>query len=325
MSAAAAGSEDTAGKRQKKEESALITVDLDGLPDDFKVGITVADGPLALTQGVRSIEALVSKHHQAVHLYRRVLTEQAENQAKLDARLKAMETALPVAAKQHATEAKDLAGQASVTADLADQRVSTLTAQLNEYATAMEFFEKNQQEVLSKHLQTIETTFLECDEILTEVKMSVAAAGPASLPALGGVPATPQQDLAALRGHVDGLAAAIQATSAQAKEAEDAVVLSRVQINELTAWSSNSNRQQLARVVPTDAKLREELMTEFKLVRSKFDYLEAGLCKCPQGCPGQKTKSAPQQSATEPDRFLLSPGEGADASALKLPFMSGGR
>ena len=53
MSATAAeGSEartakDTAGKRQKKEEATLDTVDLDVLPEGFRDGITVADGPLA--------------------------------------------------------------------------------------------------------------------------------------------------------------------------------------------------------------------------------------------------------------------------------------
>ena len=82
--------EDAAGKRQKKEETNLDSLDLEVLPDGFRAGITVADGALELTQGVRSISALVSKHHQAAVLYRRTPKEQAAGQAKLDARLRAM-------------------------------------------------------------------------------------------------------------------------------------------------------------------------------------------------------------------------------------------
>jgi len=117
------------GKRQKKEESTLDTVDLDPLPDGFKDRVTVSDEGLALTQGVRSIEALVSKHHTALVLYRRLLREQAAGQAKLEARLRAMEVALPAAAKQHAAGSLDVAGQALTSADSANQRVGLPTEQ----------------------------------------------------------------------------------------------------------------------------------------------------------------------------------------------------
>ena len=278
------------GERQKKEESTLDTVDLDPLPDGFKDRVTVSDEGLALTQGVRSIEALVSKHHTALVLYRRLLREQAAGQAKLEARLKAMEVAVPAAAKQHAAESLGVASQALASADAADQRVGVLTLQLNEYAKVMDVFEKGQQEVLNQHLQTIEATFVKCDEVLSDVRASVASAPASSGTAL----AAPQQELGALRGHVDTLAAVIQATAVQAKDAEDATVLDRVKMNELTAWCNNSDQRHSAKVASQDATLRTELMTTFKMVRTEFDTLRAGLCKCPNGCAGREPQQASQ-------------------------------
>jgi hypothetical protein len=316
---------DAVGKRQKKEEPTLESIDLEALPDGFRGNIVAADEPLALTQGVRSVEALVYKHHQAMVFYRRVLAEHAMSQSKLEARLKAMETAVPAVAKQHADEAKNIVSQATASAEVTSQRVGALTGQLDEYAQAMEASEKNQQEVLTKHLQTIEATFVKCDEVLTDVRASVATAGAAGPSASGGVLATPQQDLATLRGHIDGLAAAIQATSAQAKDAEDAVVLSRVQINELTAWCNNSDHRNGANVKSTDEKLREELKGEFRLVRGKFETLEAGLCKCPQGCPGRAAEASQAQASQGPERFMLTPGSHVESSPAKLPFLNRGR
>ena len=81
MSAAAkseaATAEDAASKRQKKDKVTLDTIDLDSLPDGFKATIVTADDGLVLTQGVRSLEALAVKHHQAAVLYRDTLRGQA--------------------------------------------------------------------------------------------------------------------------------------------------------------------------------------------------------------------------------------------------------
>ena len=51
----------------------MQTLDIAALPDGFKAGVTGAADGLALTQDVRSVEALVIKHHQAVILYRDLL------------------------------------------------------------------------------------------------------------------------------------------------------------------------------------------------------------------------------------------------------------
>ena len=110
--------EDIAGKRQKKEVATLETVDLEPLPDGFKSTIVTADGGLLLTQTVRSVEAIAVKHHAAAVLFRDTLRAQVRAHTKLEARLRAMETALPAGAKQHAAEAGGLATQASAAADL---------------------------------------------------------------------------------------------------------------------------------------------------------------------------------------------------------------
>jgi hypothetical protein len=177
-------------------------------------------------------------------------------------------------------------------------------------------FEKGQQEVLNQHLQTIEATFVKCDEVLSDVRASVASAPASSGTAL----AAPQQELGALRGHVDTLAVVIQATAVQVKDAEDAAVLDRVKMNELTAWCNNSDQRHSAKVASQDATLRTELMTTFKMVRTEFDTLRAGLCKCPNGCAGRE----PQQASQEPDRFSLTPGVNAEPSPARLPFLKKG-
>jgi hypothetical protein len=114
--------EDTVGKRQKKEEVNIKDVDLGALPDGFKDSTTAAVDGLTLTRDVRAVEALLVKHHQAAVVYKRQLLEQAATQSKLEARLKAMETAVPAPAKQHAAGASDLAKQATAAAVQASQR-----------------------------------------------------------------------------------------------------------------------------------------------------------------------------------------------------------
>ena len=148
-------------------------VDLDPLPDGFKTAITVAKGQLELTQDVGSVEALVVKHHAAVRTFKKMLIEQTAVQYKLEARLKAMETAVPAAARQSATEAMDLARQAGSTAGVVNLRVDALTEQLNAFAGILEMAEKKQQGTLDQHLKAIEETFRKCDGILTDVKASV--------------------------------------------------------------------------------------------------------------------------------------------------------
>ena len=141
MSAAARSevsiTEDVAGKRQKKEEVDLDTLDLSPLPDGFKSSITAAEDSLVITQDMRSIEALAVKHHQAVLLFRSKLRDQGTAQAKLEACLRAMEVAVPATARQQAAEAGDLAKLASTAAYSANLGVETLTEQLNKYAEAV--------------------------------------------------------------------------------------------------------------------------------------------------------------------------------------------
>ena len=93
--------EDTVGKQQKKDEVTYQNVDLSVVYDGYKDSIVDAADNLALTRDVRGVEALLVKHHLAVVLYQNQLVEQAAAQSKFEARLKAMETAIPAAAKQH--------------------------------------------------------------------------------------------------------------------------------------------------------------------------------------------------------------------------------
>ena len=115
--------------------------------------------------------------------------------------------------------------------------------------------------------------------MLNDVKISMSAGGAASaLPASATLDA-PHQELAALRSHVDSLAAVIQATGAQAKDAEDAVILHRLQLNELTAWHNNSGRAQAEAMSAVDSKLRAELGAEFNSVKTKICAIEESLAK----------------------------------------------
>jgi len=339
MSTESAGDADK--KRQKKDEVTLQSIDLSALPDGFKRSIVSAEDGLVLTQDVRAVEALVVKHHKAVLLYKDLLSQQSAAQYKLEARLGAMEVALPAASKQRSADASDLATTASTAAAAAtlqaeacDGRVTVLTAQLNEFAATLAQNETSQQEALGKHLQVIEGTFLKCDNILQDVRASVMSVGAAAAPPGGVVLDTPHQEMAALRTHVDSLHAVIQAVGAQAKETEDSAIHGRVQANELTAWCNNASKKQSEAMSYLDSQLRGELRSEFGLIKAEFDTVKLGLCQCPEGCPGklsQQTKAPLAQP--EPDRFLLTPphggaqgtSEATGAQAGRLPLINKGR
>ena len=319
----------TESKKQKTDEVTLQTLDIAALPDGFKAGVTCAADGLALTQDVRSVEALVIKHHQAVILYRDLLIKQ-------EARLAGLESALP-AAQTNSSNAGQLASMASKTADAAglraeacDGRVNTPTEELNTFAERLNLAKAEQEKTLSQHLQTIESTFKQCDAILHDVKASMSAAGAAPTMLAGSVLDAPHQELAALRSHVDALAAVIQVTGTQAKYAEDATILHRVQVNELTAWCNNSSKLQAEAMATHDCKLRAELKTEFSGVMEEFKLVKEGLCRCPQGCPGKSgTATPPPHQSQGAEHYTVHSGlqgllEGEATPAARRPFLNRG-
>ena len=309
---------ETESKRQKKDKITLATLDLTALPEGFKAGITNPADSLAVTRDVRAVEALVTKHHRAVTLYKELLEAQ-------EARLVGLESALPaaqansVAAGKMATLASQGADAAGVRVEACDGRVTTLTEQLNAFAERLTVSKGEQEQALAQHLQTIEGTFKQCDAMLKDVKISMSAAGAASAMPASGTLDMPHQELAALRSHVDSLAAVIQATGVQAKDAEDATVLHRIQVNELTAWCNTSSRVQSEAMGAVDSKLRAELGAEFASVKEKIRIIEESLSK-----PDARSLQ-PSQGA---ERFDLSSGlrdvlEG-EATPAKTPFLNRG-
>ena len=82
-------------------------------------------------------------------------------------------------AGKFATLASSTAEIANLRSEACDGRMAALTDQLNVFAESLEQSKKAQQEVLNKHLQTIEGTFKQCDAILRDVKASMSAAGAA--------------------------------------------------------------------------------------------------------------------------------------------------
>ena len=115
--AADTSSSETESKRQKKDEVSLATLDIAALPDGFKAGVTSAADGLAITQDVRAVEALVTKHHRAVVLYKDLLEKQ-------EARLTGLERALP-AAQANSVNSGKMATLANTAPELARREERT--------------------------------------------------------------------------------------------------------------------------------------------------------------------------------------------------------
>ena len=135
-------------KRQKKDQITLATLDLTALPEGFKASVTSAADGLVVTQGVRAVEALVTKHHRAVTLYKELLEAQ-------EARLVSLERALPAAqlnsvnAGKMATLANQTAEAVGLQGEACDGRVTTLTEQLNAFAERVTVSKSEQEGALA--------------------------------------------------------------------------------------------------------------------------------------------------------------------------------